>query len=35
MIIKEKILKLIDDYKKAFTAQHWEEERYKGQAVKH
>lgn len=35
MIIKEKILKLIDDYKKAFTAQHWEEERYKWQAVKH
>lgn len=35
MTTEEKILKLIDDYKKAFTAQHWEDERYKWQAVKH
>lgn len=35
MSVKENIFKLIDEYKKSFTQKHWEDEKYKWQAVKH
>lgn len=35
MSVKDNIFKLIDEYKKSFTQKHWEDEKYKWQAVKH